>query len=638
MFRRLFKLQEKQTEIDSNYSRGLYSISRMSCSPSRVMSIVNFDRNQRGSVVINSPRSILACAQEGLDPSVDFVHKSIKDFILPCRGDKQAARMKCEHYMKRRDELIEIATHKRSVLIEAMEEAQSASRERYDEQSPQSSCGLEDGSQDGSAHHTEQSHQRREGEMMSKKEKLVKQIERMKQVVENNKIRQVQADEEAHEKLKIFAKQESERLRQKEHQELERKFKEVQLRRRAQQERQARQQREEEHAAAQEEQRRQRVEAARLLEEREIARHNKLVVERQRAERVASERQLDVALRLEAKRRSALEAERKRRQAVEMKMAEADVRRGNLDQSKEAMLEARKIASEEKTNENKQKREKAANLFIQRITRFEEKAHIADEQRKKQSEELQNYFLHCKLEEAKRERLRRDVLLRAQEEEAQREKEMQERLAAAEHRIEEISKEKARNASLRKVEKEMLLEDKLQQMLRNRRLLEHECLEGKARFEEKMKRITTMQEESRAADDQRRDLMRRSLLAIKKRDPEPTPGPADYATIAATAFVEHSDGAVKISTANRGSLFAKPQDSPGPGQYNIHKNPARGGKLKPITLLEKKRIAERSQSVLTIRFPERLSEATLPSVRPNSTPLHSLGVISDDYDSDEDFD
>lgn len=588
---------------------------------------------------MDSPRTLLACAQEGLDANEDFYFRAPVDYLLQCKGDKQSARMKAEHYLQRRDELIDIVTKKREVIIEAMEAAQvNVEAENAlmttTSSSPTSPRPLPG---DTASVHSENSAQRASG-LLTKKAKLEKQIERMQQVVEANKLRQQQEEEEAKRLKVIFAEKEAERAKQKEHDELERKFKEVQIRRRAQQEREERQRREEERAAELDRQRRERLAVAQQLEEREMERIQKMEEERRRREISAAEKQLEVAMRLEEKKLVAEDVERQRREVIEAKMLEADERREKLEATKEAQLAARKVTSEIKTKENKEKRHRAVKLFVEKITRFEEKSKVAEKQREKQEEELQNYFLHCKLEEAKKERMRREVLKRAHEEEAQREKELQERLAEAEERIASIALEKSRNAVLRKVEKEMILEDKSHQMLRNRRLLEHECAEGKARFEEKIRRIVAMQEESREADSQRRELMRRSILAIKKRIPEPTPGPSDYAVGSAFSFIGHKDGAVKMSNAARGELFAKAEDTPGPGQYAaLPKRGTRGGKLKPITVLEKKRMQEMRHTPEPTTSIARFPRHSTPP-RALSTPLTAIGLTEEDYNSDEDFD
>ncbi|CUE77136.1 Hypothetical protein, putative [Bodo saltans] len=676
-------------------------------------SIVTFDRRRKAPTTVvsssatlplmDSPRTLLACSQEGLDPNEDFYFKEPKDLLLQCRGDRQAAKLKCEHYLTRRDELIDIVTKKREVIIEAMDltrrnleaanelKALTSVTTPLSGAGPTSGAGFQQspGARSGTAgsdsaygasgsdgfgnlppsrmadivsQTSDHNSAQRAAGLLTKKAKLEKQILRMQQVVEANKERQKQEEEEAKRMKAIFAEKEAERAKQKEHDELERKFKEVQIRRRAQQEREERQRREEERAEELERQRQARVLVAEELEQREIERQEKLEQDRRRLEKLAAEKQLEVAMRLEEKKAAAEEVERQRREVIQEKMLEADERRLKLEESNEAQLAARKVTSDIKTKENKGKRDRAAKLFVEKITRFEDKAKIAEIQREKQQEELENYFLHCRLEEAKKERLRREVLKHAQEQEVLRERELQERLVQVEKRIEHIAEEKARNAVLRRVEKELILEDKAHQMLRNRRLLEHESEEGRARFEEKIRRIVAMQDESREADDQRRDLMRRSLLAIKKRIPEPTPGPSDYGAGSALSYIGHKDGAVKMSNAARGSLFAKPEDSPGPGQYTtVPSKSHRGGKLKPLTVMEKQRAKEQrammtsstnngtkaimGSSAMHNNFSASLNSSSIVKFprhstppRALSTPLTTVKFSVEDYNSDEDFD
>lgn len=82
-----------------------------------VRSLDTFDAKQKTGTLINSPRSLLACAKEGVDPDRDLAYKETKDFLLACKGDKEVAAIKRRHYMEIRAELLRMARARRDAII-----------------------------------------------------------------------------------------------------------------------------------------------------------------------------------------------------------------------------------------------------------------------------------------------------------------------------------------------------------------------------------------------------------------------------------------------------------------------------------------------------------------------------------------
>ena len=267
------------------------------------VSILNFDRSARKGPVMNSPRSLLACAQEGLDPNVDFLSKKVSDFMLLCHGDKGAAKFRCEHYMQRRESFIDLVIKRRQRIIEsfeiAQEQASKSEQRRHRDTSPTHSSVHD--SEDLSMSSVSGSSPRKKVE--GKKDKLLRSIHRIEAVIAKNEERQKQLEREAEHLKDLFAAQEEERQRQKAQEELEFKFKEAQIRRRDREERQSRKEREENLLT--------RLEEERIKKEKQLEKLEQLEKERlKRHEEVQRQHELESAIRqMEIEERIAMKRE-----------------------------------------------------------------------------------------------------------------------------------------------------------------------------------------------------------------------------------------------------------------------------------------------------------------------------------------
>lgn len=73
------------------------------------------------SVMINSPRSLLVCSQEGVDPDAELGWLEPGDVLLACKGDRDVAKLRCQHYLAKRDRALEQLRAKRRELIDRLE-------------------------------------------------------------------------------------------------------------------------------------------------------------------------------------------------------------------------------------------------------------------------------------------------------------------------------------------------------------------------------------------------------------------------------------------------------------------------------------------------------------------------------------
>lgn len=71
------------------------------------------------TTMINSPRSLEVCGQEGVDPVVDLAFLEPKDLLLYCKGDREVATVRCEHHLKQREKTLTMLRKKRQDMIDA---------------------------------------------------------------------------------------------------------------------------------------------------------------------------------------------------------------------------------------------------------------------------------------------------------------------------------------------------------------------------------------------------------------------------------------------------------------------------------------------------------------------------------------
>ena len=626
------------------------------------ISILTFDRTRRHPPLMNSPRTLLACRHEGLDPNEDFVAKELKDFLFGCKGNREMAGMKLDHYNQRREQLISIVVNRREQLIEAVVKQQqqaSASRARGDADGGKSD---DEGSCEGSARDRRSpmsdeessqrsggrfSHRRPSRALLSRKEKALLSVERMQSAFERKLERQKQDEERAAQLRQQMKEQEDElRLRQEAEQRQQR-VREALNKRKEEEARLQREQREQEMQAKQEAMRKEREQKAETMIERERQLKQRQEQAQTQLEYEIALKQKEVEDRLEERRKQAEEAALERRRQAEQKMSHAELLREKLLQANLAQLEAKKVESTVKAEQSQAKRQKVRAQEEEKLLTYAEKAKAVEAQQEKIQQERENYMLHMRLEEAKKEQLRREILRRVEEEEKRKEMELEERVNEADERTAAILAEKQYLTDKRRVEKELVLDDRLKQQQRLRRVQEHQREAVLAKIDEKQRRIELLQQEKVEDELARRKVQVSILRQTKKKPAARTPGPGDYGVAESFEALNRHDG-MKLCTAGRPA--ARADESPGPGQYTVSLPRRRVGaklppKAKDLELLTAHVSMARggSESSERQRLPSiARSPSSLSRRRSSTAPLvhHERpdGVLDEDYaDSDEDF-
>jgi len=134
-------------------------------------------------------------------------------------------------------------------------------------------------------------------------------------------------------------------------------------------------------------------------------------------------------------------------------------------------------------------------------------------------------------------KLRKEVLAKVAKEEEKKKMDLQKQLEEGEARTKEIIEERRYLSEKRRVEKELVIDDRNQQQVRLRRVQSNAEEAVRRQIEMKAERIARLQQEHEEEEEQRRKVQAEILRNTTKKAATPTPGPMDYATLDSLHFL-----------------------------------------------------------------------------------------------------
>jgi hypothetical protein len=636
--------------------------------------------------LFDSPRTLQALAEEGVDPLEQLAQRQLSDFLAISKGDVACAEIRLRHYESKRKEVLDALRSRRQRIIERQNEQHqqeeqslrrpartpivqpteeltgthpppgaqaSQKRDRsHTGTAPSAARSTRSESPAESESHSRARRSTRSSSMGgsdvvgdpeeyrrraadAKKAKVLRQAQKMREVMEANARREKQKQEVLAKLMEQREEREQELERKRRKQELDRRVKEAAA---VKHEAELLIQREKRELALlhkQEELQRQREEKMKEFEEKEREREEE---ERRQAELEAVKRmrkRRKVALRYLAIKEFADRITEEQKEKLLNRMDHADHVREELTEKRHEELEQRQEENRLRTLENRRKRQQAEERFLSKITRYKEKSAAAEAHRAELEKEQQDYFLLRSLQEKEKDKQRKALTACVRQQEREKCLQLLQELEAAEAHAKEVHEKKMAEARLRAAEKDIVLEDRRLNVRRMQRMIENSILEAEAKYEAKMERIQALQKDAAEADKQRRLLQYKSLqqgMELAKQNKNAAklyeaPGPLDYNAVAADRWVHGTGPTVKMGPATHKSR--KVDLSPGPGSYGSPFYPKRikGGVLPPkedlalAELIKKKqeaaakaRAKSKSPEKKRARTPDRGGDGKLPSI------------------------
>ena len=650
-------------------------------------------------VLFDSPRTLQALAEEGIDPARELIQKDVKDFLLASKGDRACAEVRFKHYESRREQVLEALRKRRERIIERQQEKQQQQQELsiqrpvrtpvvqptehltgtapppqrhgHHEASTRSNKEFSDihGSSSDDDHQrtgdegdyedgfssTSRSHRRsRRGTTTSsqidtslapdeykrrqaaaKQEKVLRQAQKMREVMEANARREKQKQEVLAKLQRQREEREADLAKKRRKAEVDRRVREANNLRREAELQILREKREQAMQAKQDELHEQREAKLRQFEEQELERQRQREREIEEMNIKRSKKRHKVALRSLAIKEYAERIIEDQRDKLNDRMDHADRVREELARKQQEELDRRREETERQIEENRKKRERAEQNFVSKITRFVERSRAAEEHRQQMKKEQHDYYLYRQLREKEKEKERKELAARVRQEEQDRCMELLQKLEEEERHCEEIRKAKLADVRLKGAERENILEDRRLAVERMQRMQQHAILEAEERYNAKMEKIEALKADAEAADRERKYIQyqafqQRQRMAqenAKNEITSATPGPLDYNVIDAERWVHGKGPAFRMGAAVHQTRHA--DLAPGPGAYGAPQLPrtVKGAKLPPKDILsvdDVARLAEKAKKrKAEAAKKERRSQSRSPSPdgrpRPSST-------------------
>lgn len=514
------------------------SVSRVS-RLSGVVTIDNFDPSRTKGPYINSPRSLRACALEGVVPDEDFAIPRTATILLQCGGDKEDASKRRAHLVARRDHLVALVRSRRARLIET-EQAHQPEEEQPEERP-------------GHSHPRARTH-----------------VEKIRAVMEANEKREQQKLEYIQLMRLKFEKQEEERAKEKvRHDEMKRReeaeAKERALTLRDEQLRREEKQRQE-NERKKEEMRRKAIES----ELEEEARQRKMELRRAEMALTKEERQHELRAKQEATTEHAKILELERRARLEDKLEEEAERLRELEEERTLHLQKKKAHHEElariareKKRQSEEKKAAAAEYTRMQVEKAMQRTEEFEKNKKAE-------WYYKTAVEATAEKKRIAAFQRSVRALKQQQARLIKTIEDDDSKHAELLNDRSAGWKQRKLNRELEMADKLYAVKRVQRLKELEAEELKREAQRKVERIEAMQEEARRLQ-QKRVIEQQELERIRSQVKVPstslTPGPQSYEVLSSEAYLRTNTAVTKIGCSGRPAMAVS--HSPGPGHYNL---------------------------------------------------------------------
>jgi hypothetical protein len=675
----------------------------------KVRTLDNMDEKQTAGALINSPRSIIACAKEGIDVKADLYYKKLQAFVLPAKGDREVATIKWKHYLARRADLLAAARARREELITMTEErapkrvATPTVRSTTDltgttpskrqstaanDASPPASPAAQSASaiqlsDDGSDFYSTDSEEieRREKEELERKKhekispeefqrrqrvaknlKVARQVARMQRAVEKNQKREEQQKEHTLQMRRRMMQQDRDREAAEEREELQRFLRDRAARKRdaelaalravkegAMRDKQAQLMQERAEAQAV----RALKDEARLAAREERQFQREAAGERKREENVA--RQGGIAQHNE-------ELVEGRKEMLLGRMAHADEQRDALERQRDLELQQRKEDNAARAAENRTKRRNADRDFTAKLGGYVQKARDAEASRKEFDDERKNFLTVKRAKEQQLADHRHEHRVEHAGELQRKNRRLAKKLRKDDLHCQEVAAEKRQHHKLRAAELDVVADDRAAHVRRMHLQQEHASEEARLVFDQKVRRIETLQTDARDADENRRKLQADAFRLRPAPLVRPTPGPGEYRVVDVSLDTLHGMKMGNPSHKKAGDGGAPPRDTmPGPGQYGAAAPAAiranRGYRMPPRHggMPSHRSGGTTVRSATSLAGSPRSTSSQLPSIRRANTTgsrrgddgqparantsmaLRPAELRDDDFDTDDEF-
>ena len=521
-----------------------------------------------------TPRSRESCAEEGVNPEVDFAAKTVKEFDLLSLGNKEVAAMRLEHYNNRRLQLLELVRGRRHrklgspQLVNSSTPLQCHTATASDEQSEtKRSTSPSDFKLPKVALSPEGVQLKSDQTMIVSANKM----ERSKSVAAANERRDQQQGKQAETIRLQIEQQEQGRLQKRIRKEAQQKAHDSEIRKRDH----------ELYILSVEKERAQRFhdEAAQKVKEEQL---QAMTIREDMRLALFAERRIEIDLAAFERKQCLLQrqqsillqcqgSQEERRVLMEQKMDDAESKRKRQEEHQRVVLEAKSLEARHREGEYRRKREAADFDHKRRITILQQRAKDNNDRIELIEEGKRHARVLKQVDDVKKAQERRDARGFLQREAKTHANEIEKRFEEQEIKQLNIFVEQRQENIIRKAKKDLAAEDRLEDVARHHRVLDH--LRGLAaeKMEHKLLRVKIAHDDVRECDEKRKQAQRESLVNRQaKNSSRPqywTPGPNAYSTIEAEEYLRGRGTEVKFATAGREKL--RPSQVPGPGHYNV---------------------------------------------------------------------
>eukprot|EP01065_Artemidia_motanka_P027382 TRINITY_DN32583_c0_g1_i1.p1 TRINITY_DN32583_c0_g1~~TRINITY_DN32583_c0_g1_i1.p1 ORF type:complete len:715 (+),score=333.63 TRINITY_DN32583_c0_g1_i1:57-2201(+) len=539
---------------------------------------------QGGGPLLDSPRSLEVCARNGFSVS-SFHFRPFREFLRESQGDREIARRRQRHWKQRRTERLELLRAERRALIElrgdeplpqrggtfaltapptggaapAKAAPRAASTQPRVPASPGSTLSAKSpGSVAVVSHAAERRREEATARLLLERDKLRRQVEqaRSRQAVLLREDEQTMAAMQ--ERDRRLREQQLQREREQAKEVLDAQQREREQRQRQQDFQEARQRRREEERIRheqlnagyrqQEEERLAKLAAAQAT--REQQQHER------RAQNMQKQQQIQSMVLMLGERRAAEMARRQEK---------AEQIRKEFDLQRDKELRARKAQAESRQRELRQRLERAREKEAALVAKSEEKARMAAERLEVHLQQKQEHHQLRRLQEVEKETKRREHFDHARRlEEGRRDAVLAKQQKDAETQA-RIQEQREHTLKLRKVEKELSIQDRLDAVERMRLIRDYRTEQQLERIAEKEYRVAEMERQEqhlrRERQKHREECWRRKVVRRHL-----SPGPGEYLGL---DRAPETGGHHTAAAVFGGAIRAEGDEGvgPGPGAY-----------------------------------------------------------------------
>jgi len=548
----------------------------------RNLASMNNYLEQGKGVLLDSPRSLEVCARNGIAVH-SLYFKPFRAFLKGAQGDRTVAKKRHQHWQSRRLEKLELLKSEREMLVQAGEPLplrgggfaltappMGGDHQNTQESSPPRSATVMGpmGSPRSYASHAPASPPPMSAAASRRREEAAARL-----VMERAKIRrQVDQARQRQDLLRREEKKAAEaqenldrRVREQlEHQEKEkaRLVKEAQQREKEQRVKQLEYQ--EQRRKRKEEEKEQQEKLCAEYQAQEEVRLNKLAVvqatrEHQEMQRrianIKKQNQIQSMVQVLTERRAA-EIARRHEKAEEIRR-EFDLQRSQEVRARKATVEARQRELRERLERAKRKEAEAIEKSMERYAQAEERVHKHEQQK------LDELKLR-RVEEERKEQKRKEHFVQAQRQEAERRDGILAKQAKDQEAKEKLRVVREQALMMRKVEKELSIQDRQDAVERMRMMREYDTEKLGEKIAEKQYRVAEMERQD-AVLHRERQRHREMMFKKKIKRQDYTPGPGEYLGPYLPPAAELKGAAAVFGGAGRKEM--EEIDGPGPGAY-----------------------------------------------------------------------